>query len=198
VLSRHTSQIPAHKIKRPSERLFNKSTDREAQRRALAITFYFISLLIIFCVIGFWAQWSLGGRNPWIWIVFWLMEGRKSWSRPVMLLYWAIVGSFSVGAWTRQLYRSKKFQSINNAGIPVDPAFATDTTVVPPSPGLGNGFSNVAANLLDAADKRSPTLSLNARRKSFHALALFMFLPGIILDVSLFVLAYIIHSPYFE
>lgn len=35
----------------------------------------------------------------------------------------------------------------------------------------------------DAADKRVPTLSLNARRKSFHALAVIMFIPGIAFDV---------------
>ncbi len=41
-----------------------------------------------------------------------------------------------------------------------------------------------ATEIIDAADKRIPTLSLNARRKSFHALAVIMFLPGIAFDVS--------------
>ncbi|KAG8873529.1 hypothetical protein FRB98_008907, partial [Tulasnella sp. 332] len=36
--------------------------------------------------------------------------------------------------------------------------------------------------LLDRADKRVPTLSLNARRKFFHGLAVVMFVPGIALD----------------
>jgi hypothetical protein len=55
--------------------------------------------------------------------------------------------------------------------------------------GLGLGFANgvgvsaVATDLLDAADKHVPTLSLNARRKFFHALAVVMFLPGVLLDV---------------
>lgn len=100
-----------------------------------------------------------------------------------MLVYWALIGSFTVGTWSRQLARSRKFQRSNAAGIPADPAFSTDTTVAPPSPAPGSTFSHVATDLLDAADKHVPTLSLNARRKSFHALALFMFLPGIILDV---------------
>lgn len=50
-------------------------------------------------------------------------------------------------------------------------------------PNLPNG-SQVATDLLDAADKRVPTLSVNARRKYFHALAVVMFLPGVAVDVS--------------
>lgn len=37
---------------------------------------------------------------------------------------------------------------------------------------------------MDAADQRMPTLSVNARRKFFHALAVVMFVPGIAVDVS--------------
>lgn len=44
--------------------------------------------------------------------------------------------------------------------------------------------SNVATDLLDAADKHMPTLGLNARRKFFHLLAICMFVPGIAYDVS--------------
>ena len=51
---------------------------------------------------------------------------------------------------------------------------------------LPNGaqVSLAATELLDAADKRVPTLTLNARRKSFHGVAVLMFLPGIAFDVS--------------
>ena len=57
---------------------------------------------------------------------------------------------------------------------------------MPSFPNLPNGqnVSDVATDLLDAADKRVPTLSLNARRKFFHVLAVVMFLPGILFDVS--------------
>jgi len=53
-------------------------------------------------------------------------------------------------------------------------------------PNLSNGVqvSLAATELLDAADKRVPTLTLNARRKSFHGVAVLMFLPGIAFDVS--------------
>lgn len=36
--------------------------------------------------------------------------------------------------------------------------------------------------MMDAADQRMPTLSVNARRKSFHALAVAMFIPGMTFD----------------
>jgi hypothetical protein len=49
----------------------------------------------------------------------------------------------------------------------------------------GANVSNVATDLLDAADKHVPTLGLNARRKFFHALAVAMFIPGVASDVSL-------------
>jgi hypothetical protein len=44
--------------------------------------------------------------------------------------------------------------------------------------------SLAATELFDAADKRVPTLTLNAKRKSFHGVAVLMFLPGIAFDVS--------------
>ncbi|KAG8753003.1 hypothetical protein FRC14_006525 [Serendipita sp. 396] len=184
VLSRHTSKVPAHRLKRPHDRRLKHPTEREVQRRALAVSFYFFAILIIVGLIGFWAQWCLGGRNPWVWAIVWLTEGSNTWSRPALLAYWALLGFFSVGAWSRQLARSKKFQTSNMAlhGVSVtsDPSFTVDPPLSP-SPS-SNGFAHVATDLLDAADKRTPTLSLNARRKTFHALALFMFLPGIILD----------------
>jgi hypothetical protein len=39
--------------------------------------------------------------------------------------------------------------------------------------------------MMDAADQRLPTFSVNARRKFFHALAVVMFVPGIAVDVRL-------------
>ncbi len=53
-----------------------------------------------------------------------------------------------------------------------------------PSPAETGGFSSVATQMMDAADQRMPTLSVNARRKFFHGLAVVMFVPGIVLDVS--------------
>jgi len=45
-----------------------------------------------------------------------------------------------------------------------------------------NQANEKAAEFLEAADKAVPALSLNARRKFFHALAVVMFVPGITVD----------------
>jgi len=58
------------------------------------------------------------------------------------------------------------------------------TPLQPPSgfPTSTAMMSQSVTELLDAADKHVPTLSLNARRKFFHGLAVVMFIPGIALD----------------
>ena len=154
-----------------------------------------------------WTKWCLGGRDPWVYAIFYLLEGRKTWSRPVLLMYWALIGIVSVAAWNRQLARSRKYRprAIGNpettpqlaapsAPTETRPPTSSDPSAPPtptvPSmisfPNLPNGvqMSLAATELLDAADKRVPTLTLNARRKSFHGVAVLMFLPGIAFDVS--------------
>jgi hypothetical protein len=79
----------------------------------------------------------------------------------------------------------------SDAGVPATQIFVTNTTggslglAFPNLSNLPNG-ANVATDLLDAADKHVPTLSLNARRKFFHALAVVMFIPGVAFDVCVF------------
>ncbi|EGO24662.1 Fph type histidine kinase [Serpula lacrymans var. lacrymans S7.9] len=203
VLSRHIAQKPVHRLRFPQE--------KQRHRRALAAGFYIGTIVIVGGLIGAWTWWSLGRRDPWLWTIFWLLEGRKKWSRPMLLVYWGLLGSISVAAWNRQLSRSRRYRPRNTtsgSGDIVVPGPAnnnqvfTETTSVPSSPAgaLGLNFpnlpnlpnlsnlpnsaqvSNVATDLLDAADKHVPTLGLNARRKFFHALAVVMFLPGVAFD----------------
>ena len=49
---------------------------------------------------------------------------------------------------------------------------------------MPEGLSGVATQMMDAADQKMPILSVNSRRKFFHALAVVMFVPGIAIDVS--------------
>lgn len=184
----------------------------------LAAGFYLGAVLVGGGLVGLWARWSLGGRDPWVWAVLWLLEGRRRWSRPALLAYWAALGIISVAGWTRQLARSRRYRPRNQGGgANVDSSgqgqgSAYDEAGAPPStdasgqtspvagvsgsqtlglafsglPNLPNGagMSQAATELFDAADKRVPLLSLNARRKYFHGLAVAMFLPGIAFDVS--------------
>lgn len=165
-----------------------------------------------------WTRWCLGKRDPWLWVIFWLLEGQRKWTRPALLAYWAALGCLSVAAWTRQLARSRRYwprsaasdASTASGTFDAPSAISTPSSQsvdqAPPSPGsassmggalgmtfpnmptlpnLPNGaqVTNAATDFLDAADKHVPTLTLNARRKFFHALAVVMFIPGVALDV---------------
>ncbi|KAH9902865.1 hypothetical protein C8Q73DRAFT_785494 [Cubamyces lactineus] len=266
-LSRHIAQRPVRRLRYPQE--------KQKHRRLLALAFYAGALLIVGGLIGFWTRWCLGGRNPWAYVVFWVLEGKNKWTRPALLTYWALLISISVAGWTRQLARGKRFRQWNVRGsmhiatgggdvpgAPGSPRYGAafgqpgygSTAVPPPAPyalqhqqqqqqqqtqangtggsprvspaelsdppsalptpmgegmgplGLrlpnlpnlpnlpdlpnGTNLSNVATDLLDAADKHVPTLSVNARRKFFHALAVVMFVPGIAVDPAFTHLAF--------
>lgn len=201
-LSRHIAQKPVRRLRFPQE--------KQRHRRALAAGFYGGSVLIVGGLIGMWSRWCLGKRDPWLWVIFWILEGSQPWTRPLLLGYWGLLGSLSVAGWNRQLARSRRFRPRNAASglsenviVPV-PEEPPNSAYEPNGSLVGNiNFPNIRDNLpnlpnlpnsanvslraqevLNAADKHVPTLSLNARRKFFHALAVAMFLPGVAIDVS--------------
>ncbi|OBZ72216.1 hypothetical protein A0H81_07887 [Grifola frondosa] len=207
-LSRHIAQRPVRRLRYPQE--------KQKHRRLLALGFYLGAVLIVGGLLGLWTRWCLGNRDPWLWVIFWTLQGRKKWTRPALLAYWVALISISVAGWNRQLARSRRYRHRNAMSI-------SDSLLVPPSPRTASGqnsmdlsdpsapstppndgtgplglafpnlpnlpnlpngshMSNVATDLLDAADKHVPTLGVNARRKFFHALAVVMFVPGIAVD----------------
>jgi len=188
VLSRHIAQRPIKRIRYPEE--------NKRHRRFLALSFYVLAALITGGLIGLWTRWCLGKRNPFVWAVFWLLEGRKAWSRIALLAYWCLLGSISVAGWNRQLARVRRYRlSPSGAGVIVPGALTSDTVVEPPATipaSLVNSvhvtnvnvdrLATAATEFLDAADKHVPTLGRNARRKFFHALAVVMMLPGVAFD----------------
>ena len=201
VLSRHIAQRPMRRLRYPEQKL--------RYRRRLALGFYIGAFIIVVGVIGMWSWWCLNKRDPWLWAIFWLLEGRKKWSRPALLAYWGLLGSLSVAGWNRQLARSRRFRARNPVelvvpGVPLTPtgeyslqgsgsgsenltvpgvaSTSTTTTLGLTFPNLPSGAA-VATDWLDAADKHVPTLKLNARRKFFHGLAVVMFVPGVAFDV---------------
>ena len=118
-----------------------------------------------------WTRWCLGKRDPWLWVVFYILEGRRQWSRPVLLAYWASLGCISVAGWNRQLARSRRYRTRATAGenliIPAaldipSQAVADSAGVPPPSSqaspvggtALGMTFSNLPTlpNLPNAAN----------------------------------------------
>lgn len=221
VLSRNLAQKPLHRLRHPEQKVMF--------RRALAVGFYGLSGLIIGGLIGSWTGWCLAleqsstilhfMRDPWLWVVRCVLEGRRPWSRPALLIYWAALASISVAGWSRQLARARKtgkkvvgVQAVTGLSSPVtavstsssyqnvlsavgsgprpqvrpvsreEPSAVSPTTTnfSPPPTAVPSSMTE----LLDAADKRVPILTLNGRRKFFHALAVVMFVPGIASDVS--------------
>jgi hypothetical protein len=119
-----------------------------------------------------------------------IVEGKRWWTRPALLAYWGLLAVISVAGWSRQLVRARRHRRYDpppqpsraerNAQI-TSPAQVEHPTPThgPHGHGNGSGF----AQMMDAADQRLPTFSVNARRKFFHALAVVMFVPGIAVDV---------------
>lgn len=146
-----------------------------------------------------WSRWMLGRRDPWLWALRFIVAGPHMWTRPALLAYWGALALFSVAAWQRQLTRARRHRRYvvpgardsvsSTASAAVSTATATSNHSAPDADsasgsnahGHGHGHS-VASQMMDRADQRIPTLSVNARRKSFHALAVAMFIPGMSLD----------------
>lgn len=183
VLSRKIAQRPAHRLRHPHE--------KELYRKALAAGFYIGAAAICGGLIGFWAKWLLGWRDPWVWVAFSLTEGRHWWSRPFLIGYWGLLAAISVGGWTRQLSRARKrraWSEVTNANGHSKISIHNSTAQA----ALGQHTPQKSASageprftqMMDAANQKLPVLSINARRKFFHALATAMFVPGICIDVS--------------
>ncbi|KAI9512992.1 Fph type histidine kinase [Russula earlei] len=211
-LSRHIAQRPVRRLRFPQQ--------KQAHRRALAVGFYLGVGLIVGGLIGIWTRWLLRGRDPWLWVILWLLEGPLPWTRPALLAYWAALGGISVWGWNRQLARSRRFrprlttcsepavdsstvaQLVGEPTSPVPGTSLTSSAVSSASSAVSAMFPTVgiphlptdlglgASEWLDAADRRVPTLGLNARRKFFHALAVVMFVPGVAADPAFTHLAF--------
>ena len=128
-------------------------------------------------LVGTWARWCLNWRDPCLWVVYYLFEGKHKWTRPVLISYWALLAMVSVAGWSRQLGRARRHRRYLVPGSREREHRSSETLRNENHPG-------VATQMMDAADSRMPTLSVNARRKFFHALAVVMFVPGIAVDVS--------------
>jgi hypothetical protein len=179
-LSRNMAQRPIHRLRFPHE--------KPAQRRLLALGFYAGAALVVFGVVGMWARWMLGRRDPWFWVLRFIITGPHMWTRPALLAYWGGLALFAVAAWQRQLTRGRRHRtytvsrdSTSSTGSGSTTALAADGASVRPARSHQEPPS-VATQMMDRADQRMPTLSVNARRKSFHALAVAMFIPGMTLD----------------
>jgi dolichol kinase len=200
-LSRHLAQRPAHRLRFPHE--------KPMHRRLLALGFYSGAAIVCGGLVGTWTRWCLGWREPFVWVLWWLLDGRRAWTRPALISYWGALAMISVAGWSRQLSRARRHRryvvpGVRESGVQGQPNGHSHShgsahgygQVIANGHGHGgqggklgaetdaSGLSGVAMQMMDAADQRMPTLSVNARRKFFHALAVVMFVPGIAVDVS--------------
>ncbi|PWN38811.1 hypothetical protein IE81DRAFT_327123 [Ceraceosorus guamensis] len=213
-LSRHLAQKPVHRLRWPHK--------RDLHRRLLAGFFYLFAALYVVGVLGLWTRWILGRRDPWVWVLQFLIKGKHPWSRPLLVAYWLALVAASVLSWQAIVVSAKRFRVVRNptvtaataatatasgslhenaasaapnADVPIAPSSAntraTAAGVVRSLGGLG-AIGNAAANTETGGVtlKRAATLSLNARRKFFHALAVLLFVPGIAADPAFMHLAF--------
>ncbi|CAO1614031.1 unnamed protein product [Sympodiomycopsis kandeliae] len=229
-LSRHLAQKPVHRLRWPHK--------RDLHRRLLAGFFYLFATAYIFGALGFWVKWVMGGRDPWMWTMHFVVQGHRWWTRPTLIVYWLTWITASIAGWQAVVARAKRFRSrqgavaqnsvskgsSNQNGINGSSHSAAASSSKPTSRSLGWDFVNtgsalqsVAASRLSgqsktdggstavpsgskgvagassstaAKVKKSTHLSLNARRKFFHALAVILYTPGIALDPAFMHLAF--------
>jgi dolichol kinase len=213
-LSRHLAQKPVHRLRWPHK--------RDLHRRLLAFFFYLFSALYVVGVLGLWVYWMLGKKNPWLWTLRFVVNGRHWWSRPALITFWVGLVSLSVAGWQATVSSGKRFR-IRQAPVNSSQAIAASSSTShslhasmagrlglsgSPSVNLSGNDSGEDANRrlkktsksTLATDncgssnqlfpKRAAYLSLNARRKSFHALAVLLFVPGIAFDPAFTHLAF--------
>ncbi|KAF9507172.1 hypothetical protein BS47DRAFT_1373971 [Hydnum rufescens UP504] len=168
--------IPGQYLLKPSRRL-KYPEQREFQRRALASGFYLGVLLIVGAVIGTWTQWCLEGRNPWLWMIFWLAEGRSPGSRPGLIAYWFWMALFSIVWWNSQLVSGGRHRMLH--------------------PPASHGSNTAGTEDDEVGTGRAGFLIVNGRRKCFHALASLCLPLGLCLTVAFSVFIFAEYVRYF-
>ncbi|KAJ7183132.1 hypothetical protein C8R46DRAFT_1172822 [Mycena filopes] len=99
VLSRHAAQTPMRR------RRWLSPAHALAARRRLALAATAGVIVIVLGPLGLWMRWVLGGRDPLVWVVRWVLARRR---RVVLLGWWSSVGGISVAGWMRQLARTRR------------------------------------------------------------------------------------------
>lgn len=135
----------------------------------------------------------LGGglSRPWAWAIEFIVfgddglrgvsisshhaKGSARWKRPILVAYWVGTIIVAVGGWQTRLVRARRIHLQNNGN---SPDIITDT------PSVKVPSDRVKIGVEGAREEKRIHASLNMRRKFFHALAVMMFAPGIIVDVS--------------
>ncbi|CAE6476415.1 unnamed protein product, partial [Rhizoctonia solani] len=130
-LSRHIARRPRLRLRTPHQ------TEQLIYRRMLAIGLAAGAVLLVGGLLGGWVRWLLGARDPWLWVLRSLTQGRRPWSRLTLVAWWGLLGSLSVAGWNRQLARSRRHPHIHaytsaSVRTPIQPQFKQKS--LPPTP----------------------------------------------------------------
>lgn len=142
----------------------------------------------------------LGGglTRPWLWALEFVFYGEDgvvrlgpqdvkgwlAWRRPALVAYWAGTIVVAVGGWQTRLVRARRIRMKSNGGV------LLNNKKGGPDAMLVTSTEDVKVRVESAREEKRVHASLNMRRKFFHALAVTMFVPGIIVDVGNFLLAH--------
>ncbi|KAK0547060.1 dolichol kinase [Tilletia horrida] len=207
-LSRHLAQKPTHRLRWPEKRNFH--------RRLLSVSFYILAAIYILGVLGLWVRWLLVKRDPWVWTLRFLLKGAYPFSRFALVAYWTSLIGASVFSWQviNSTVRRTKPQTISSSptlssngfekrsngtsslhAVKEAAAAAIGAGLQHSSTSNGNSNGNHLSHQKDspsnsAAIRKAVYMSLNARRKFFHFLAVLLFVPGILWDPALMHLAF--------
>ena len=136
-------------------------------------------------LLGPWESWVLGGtwRTAWTWLLRFAAYGGDGvdhmsaptssgwprWRRLALSAYWLGVIFLAVGGWQTRLVRARRIRRAR---------------------GLDAAGAAREMGVEGAREERRMHVSLDLRRKFFHALAIIMFVPGIALDPAFSSLAF--------
>ncbi len=178
-LSRYLAQRPTHRLRWPQK--------RDLHRKLLSGFFFVFAAAFVVGVLGPWVRLLLNGSNPWTWALRFILLGRHQWTRPALIAYWVLLVTVSVTAWQQIIVAPRRY-SKHRTSLHAMPAQMPSGLVVKEVPDNDHRCKLAGQNTRKegaaSTMKKAAHLSLNARRKFFHGLAVLMFIPGVLFEVS--------------
>lgn len=193
VLSRNLARRPTHRLRWPDK--------RNLHRRLLAMGFFVLSVTLVLGVLGPWVSWQLGGRNPWLYVIRFTLQGPTWWSRWALVGYWGVLCNIALLSIQLMVNRVWQFATVGDQ-VKTPPvtrgAVAPATSAPRRAPTATQRAGSMAAARFasrvepDEGTSLGPqvAVSVNGRRKFFHALAVFLFVPGLAWDPAFMHLAF--------
>lgn len=186
VLSRNLAQRPTHRLRWPLK--------RNLHRRLLALSFFLLSTAIVLCVLSPWLAWQLHKRSAWLYFARFMLQGPYWWSRLALLVYWGLLCNIALLSIQLMVNRMWQYATVGDQVKASSRTLPPSTTPsVQPQrtvPTATERASTLAATQfaehgeLEESTSLGPrvAVSVNGRRKFFHALAVLLFVPGIAWD----------------